>query len=74
MRKENHFRGKSVSVDLAQVIAFERLNAIGISEILGRRRRLKVTLEDGSDVFIEGDEDTDGFITALNDYLEAAQP
>lgn len=63
-----------MSVDLARVMAFERPNAVGVSEILGRRRRLRVTLEDGSYIVIEGDEDTDGFIAAVDNYLESAQP
>lgn len=63
-----------MSVDLARVMAFERPNGVGVSEILGRRQRLRVTLEDGSCIVIEGDEDTDGFIAAVDNYLESAQP
>lgn len=74
MQKRHLFWGKSGPVDLAQVMAFERPNHVGINEILSRRRSLIVMLKDGSDIVIEGDEDTDGFIIALDDYLEADQP
>lgn len=63
-----------MSVDLARVMAFERPNAVGVGEILGRRRRLRVTLEDGSYIVVEGDEDTDEFIAAIGDYLDSARP
>lgn len=71
MGKETNFSGKSVSVDLARVMAYERPNAVGIGEIFGRRRRLKVTLLDGRNVAVEGDEDTDAFIAAMDSYLSS---
>lgn len=69
METETRFWGKSVSIELDLVMAFERPHAVGVGEIFGRRRRLRVMLADGSDVVVEGDEDTDGFIAALDGYL-----
>jgi hypothetical protein len=63
------FHGKCVSIDLARVLAFERHHAHGIAEILGQRRRMRVTLSDGSDVYVEEDEDTESFIAAIDTYL-----
>lgn len=34
MKKETYFCGKSVSIDLAQVMGYERLNAVGIGKVL----------------------------------------
>ena len=72
MEKETVFHGRSVAIDLARVRAFERPVSLGIAEVLGRRRNLRVTLTDGSSILVEGDDDTDGFMAAMEGYLESA--
>ncbi len=64
------FHGKGASINLARVLAFARPTALGVAEVLNTRSKLRVTLIDGSDVMIEGDEDTDGFISAMDEYLK----
>lgn len=72
MEKETIFHGRSVAIDLERVRAFERPASLGIAEVLGQRRNLRVTLVDGSSVLVEGDDDTDGFMVAMDGYLESA--
>ena len=72
MEKSRVFYGKSVAIDLVRVSAFERPAPLGIAEVLGQRRSVRVTLSDGSKVLVVGDDDTDGFITAMGGYLESA--
>lgn len=65
------FRSSRVAVNLAQVMAYQRVGSGGVEDVLKGRQGLYVVLADDSDLILDADEDVQGFISAIDAYLES---